>query len=255
LAGVAAYADQYWFDFEFNDPNDLPGAGWSRHYAPGPIGVIADGVLTYDSNDTQSYDYFEYHRPGAFDPGAGEIFICQWELWTEWVSYWGDPSIGVMSDDAWALTLVFDVDVIHSGHEYVDIGIPPGQWHVYTLVSSDMRFYDLYADSALLRHGWFAHRFLTSEFDWGDAVQGAASRHHWDFLKFGVVPAPEVLPGDLNCDATVDFGDINPFVLALTDPGAYEASYPACPFENGDINADGSVDFGDINPFVRLLSS
>ncbi len=62
------------------------------------------------------------------------------------------------------------------------------------------------------------------------------------------------LVGDLNCDGHVDFGDINPFVLALTNPGSYQTQYPSCPFENRDINADGVFDFGDINPFVRLLT-
>ncbi len=60
-------------------------------------------------------------------------------------------------------------------------------------------------------------------------------------------------PGDLNCDCTVDFGDINPFVLALTDPSAYVAMYPDCDMMNADVNGDGAVDFGDINPFVELL--
>jgi len=64
----------------------------------------------------------------------------------------------------------------------------------------------------------------------------------------------QVRPGDLNCDGTVDFGDINPFVLAETDLAAWQAAYPGCPVANGDINGDGSVDFGDINPFVALLT-
>ena len=61
-------------------------------------------------------------------------------------------------------------------------------------------------------------------------------------------------PGDVNCDGAVDFGDINPFVLALTDPSQYQPAYPDCSFMNADINEDGSVDFGDINPFVALLT-
>jgi len=60
--------------------------------------------------------------------------------------------------------------------------------------------------------------------------------------------------GDLNCDGTVDFSDINPFVLALTDPAGYAQQYPGCPILNGDVNADGRVDFDDINPFVALLT-
>ena len=62
------------------------------------------------------------------------------------------------------------------------------------------------------------------------------------------------LPGDMNCDGHVDFGDINPFVLALTDPGAWQAAYPGCPLSNGDLNGNGRVEFGDINPFVALLA-
>jgi hypothetical protein len=60
--------------------------------------------------------------------------------------------------------------------------------------------------------------------------------------------------GDLNCDGAIDFGDINPFVLTLTNPAAYEAAFPNCDILNADINGDGSVNFGDINPFVALLS-
>ncbi len=70
----------------------------------------------------------------------------------------------------------------------------------------------------------------------------------WSYLVH-----PEPRPGDLNCDGAVDFGDINPFVLILTDPGAWQAEFPGCPAANGDVNGDGAVDFADINPFVALL--
>ncbi|MEW6252398.1 MAG: hypothetical protein AB1716_17300 [Planctomycetota bacterium] len=61
--------------------------------------------------------------------------------------------------------------------------------------------------------------------------------------------------GDLNCDGVVDFDDINPFVLALSDPGGYAAQYPDCDIRTGDVNGDGNVNFDDINPFVALLTS
>lgn len=63
-----------------------------------------------------------------------------------------------------------------------------------------------------------------------------------------------LLIGDLNCDGKIDFGDINPFVLALTDPNGYAQAFPDCNILTGDINQDGKVDFGDINPFVALLT-
>jgi len=74
-------------------------------------------------------------------------------------------------------------------------------------------------------------------------------------LAFCFAPPPPVVPGDVNCDGAVNFGDINPFVLILTSPDAWQVMYPDCPMANGDIDGDGDVDFGDINPFVTLLST
>ncbi|MEM0492688.1 MAG: C25 family cysteine peptidase [Candidatus Thermoplasmatota archaeon] len=63
------------------------------------------------------------------------------------------------------------------------------------------------------------------------------------------------LLGDLNTDNKVDFGDINPFILALTSgETAYYQKYPDGYYYTADINQDGKLDFGDINPFVRLLT-
>ncbi len=66
---------------------------------------------------------------------------------------------------------------------------------------------------------------------------------------------PSVLVGDLNCDGSVNFKDINPFVQYLSSFSAWQAAFPDCPPENGDINGDGTYpSFKDINPFVALLS-
>lgn len=67
-----------------------------------------------------------------------------------------------------------------------------------------------------------------------------------------------ICTGDVNCDDQVDFADINPFVLYLSNQSTWQATYPGCPPQNGDINGDGTYgqgSFGDINPFVSLLSS
>ncbi len=61
--------------------------------------------------------------------------------------------------------------------------------------------------------------------------------------------------GDLNCDGTVDNGDIDSFVLALLDGAAYRAAFPNCQIERADMNGDGERDNGDIDAFVaRLLN-
>lgn len=56
--------------------------------------------------------------------------------------------------------------------------------------------------------------------------------------------------GDCNCDGQIDFGDINPFVLALS-----EGVYCDGTGYNADLDENGSVGFEDINPFVALLTS
>lgn len=62
------------------------------------------------------------------------------------------------------------------------------------------------------------------------------------------------LSGDVNCDGLVDFDDIDPFVLLLSDPPAWQAAFAGCRMENGDINGDGLVDNEDIDPFVALIT-
>jgi len=67
--------------------------------------------------------------------------------------------------------------------------------------------------------------------------------------------APCWQAGDLNCDGSVTFADIDPFVLALSGQAAYESQYPGCRWLNADCNADGDVTFADIDAFVALLGN
>jgi WD40 repeat protein len=68
-----------------------------------------------------------------------------------------------------------------------------------------------------------------------------------------VARTPGGIVGDLNCDGAVDFGDINPFVLALWGRGPYEQAYPSCDYFNADVNGNGHVGFEDVNRFVTLV--
>ncbi len=60
--------------------------------------------------------------------------------------------------------------------------------------------------------------------------------------------------GDLNCDGLVNNGDIDAFVLALTEPAQYDAMYPDCSRLLADCNEDGFVNNADIDAFVAMLS-
>jgi len=76
-----------------------------------------------------------------------------------------------------------------------------------------------------------------------------------DIEVWGVAPTePPFALGDLNCDHAVNAFDIDPFVLALTDPVGYEAAYPNCNLGLADINGDGVVNSFDIDAFVELLT-
>jgi hypothetical protein len=67
--------------------------------------------------------------------------------------------------------------------------------------------------------------------------------------------AQEELPGDLNGDGQINFGDLTPFVTALTDPAAYETMFPELDrVARCDASGDGMCNFSDLTPFVALLT-
>ena len=59
--------------------------------------------------------------------------------------------------------------------------------------------------------------------------------------------------GDLNCDDRLDAFDIDAFVMAISEPAAYEAAYPDCDRDLADCDGDGEVDLLDVDAFVELL--
>jgi hypothetical protein len=142
--------------------------------------------------------------------------------------------------DHWPFGYTWTRDGVKQGQNMGVISLTPGQSTVLT--------YDFTLDADSLAHPndvkvvVFAQDTLASK---------PAQVYNGNFLNgpFGF------RKGDLNCDGNVDFGDINPFVLALTNPAGYAVQFPACDIMNGDINGDNVVDFGDINPFVRLLTN
>ncbi len=88
-------------------------------------------------------------------------------------------------------------------------------------------------------------------------VTCAEGGNNWWFALDNIVFLAEpttIIAGDADGDGSFDFGDIEPFVLALTDPENYAASYPGIdPNLTLDMNLDGWFDFGDIDGFVSLL--
>jgi hypothetical protein len=83
------------------------------------------------------------------------------------------------------------------------------------------------------------------------AAPAAAQSLQADFKVYKLV---EGAAGDLNCDGSVDYSDINPFTQVLSNPAAYGLAYPDCDARRADVNGDGTINYADINSFVALLS-
>jgi hypothetical protein len=258
LAAAPALGDRFWVEYEPANGNYPEQEGWTRYILYGGAQrSIVDGALVLDSRAYPGIeDYVKMFRPGAMDPGPSETFVMEWRLKVLEVvprDYY-DVAVGAFSDEAWGVGFEFGLDFVRSVFENEVVAtFSPYVFHDFQLVSTDMRNYALYIDGQQMASGVFIHVVGPSEVGWGDGIPGVTSLTRWDYFRFGVVLAPHA--GDVNCDGTVDFADINPFVLALTDDAAYQETYPGCWPENADINEDGSVDFGDINPFVVLLTS
>ncbi|MCG3125347.1 MAG: hypothetical protein CHACPFDD_00165 [Phycisphaerae bacterium] len=65
-------------------------------------------------------------------------------------------------------------------------------------------------------------------------------------------PVQPLLLGDLNGDGLVNAADVDPFLLALTDPAGYATAFPKCRRQAADLSCDGSVDGLDVEPFIAL---
>jgi hypothetical protein len=65
------------------------------------------------------------------------------------------------------------------------------------------------------------------------------------------------LAGDLNNDGAVNFGDLTPFAIALTDPSRYDSMFPELAetrIARCDTNMDGTCNFADLASFVQRVS-
>jgi hypothetical protein len=89
--------------------------------------------------------------------------------------------------------------------------------------------------------------------DYDYAVEMTRGLMGWLVEAAGV--HPDYPLADMNGSYTVDAFDIEPFIMALTDPGTYALRYPQMdPMAVGDINGDGALDAFDIEGFIGLLT-
>ena len=98
-----------------------------------------------------------------------------------------------------------------------------------------------------------------------DSVDGMFSAANFPLLGPGLVwdidygtnritlEVVNALLGDMNGDGALTEDDIDSFVLALTNPAAYDAMFPLLQREAlGDVNLDGLFNLGDVGDFKGL---
>jgi hypothetical protein len=259
LSGDTAIIGAYW-------QTDLPGRAYIfERDAGGPDNwgqtaeFFAHGLESFGyavSIDTDTALVGAYAN-GDAGPGSGRAYVFQRDqggpgVWGEAASLAAQDA-GPFKNLGWSVAMGGSTALVGApgrsvarGGAYVFRPVGPSRdtWEqVSLLLAADSAPNDLFGYSVSLS-GHIAVVGAQQDDDHGD---GSGSAYVF------YLPAME-LTGDLNCDEAVDFGDINPFVLILTNPDAWQAAYPGCPLLNGDINGDGTVDFGDINPFVALLA-
>lgn len=80
-------------------------------------------------------------------------------------------------------------------------------------------------------------------------VRDAINKTGYDESESDITITGAALLGDMNCDVTLDPGDIEPFTTALLDAGAFTE----CNLNAADVNADTLIDGADIAAFTEAL--
>jgi hypothetical protein len=228
--------DQGWT--VWNDPSLSAGA-WQRG-----VPASSPGAPTADF-DGSGMCFVTDNRAGNYDVDGGPTILTSpvYDL-----SGWSNPYVR------------------YAGWVYCDDTLPPAQDFMAVELSADGGASWVLAEHYSAAGGWVEHDIRVRNF-----VNPTAQFR----IRFSIADQPNnsvteaavdaiwiqnrscegaAVPGDLNCDDAVNVFDIDPFVLALTDPVAYPAAFPGCDRLNADINGDGVVNAFDIDPFVSLLT-
>ncbi len=217
----------------------------AHQYSPLPVGVTAGGLTAQLNGTGQGYSIQAANALGFTPAGfaglcvypnsiyAADLIITFSQPITDFSIMYAPEEYACDSSATLRATAYMNGTLVGTNTAVAD---PPGTWPTGTLTYSNTAGFN-----SVVVH--YAAPPPTGG-DWGPI-----------FMADNMVVTRMPLTGDLNCDGVVNFLDINPFVLALSDTVAYATQFPYCNILNGDVNHDGVVNFADINPFVALLSA
>ncbi|MGE0478828.1 MAG: right-handed parallel beta-helix repeat-containing protein [Phycisphaerae bacterium] len=200
---------------------------WANRAGSLPIGILAAQLNTPSASAAVQYSCLEAYSDATF-PGPGNTGANP-----RFRNADGGDGYGDLNDD---LRLRSDSPLIDAGSN--------------SLVGSDIL--DLNANGTVLE-------LVPFDLDWqprrrdvpGVPDTGAGSAPLVDLGAYELAPP---VRADMNCDGLVNNFDIDPFVLAVTDAGAYAAAFPNCDAMNGDVDQNGLLNNFDIDPFVACLT-
>jgi hypothetical protein len=189
LGSSLAGATPYWVAWDDGWPD---AQGWTRGSSNPPAQQwLADGLLFIDSRTAGGYDGY-YQEPANMSPGPGEAFLFEWRLRIDEITAGlHDPGVIVTAPDYYAVAFYMRMGLIESVFESGrSAAFAAGEFHSFSLHSSDMRAYELYIDGVLALQGpFFAGSLPGPRVSWGDQSSGK-SLVAWDYVHYGVTPEP-----------------------------------------------------------------
>jgi hypothetical protein len=225
---------------------------FAQHAGDIGVGRSAPGQLKYRPADPND--------PICFDPSLGIATLTFYSASSSWrtdtpgfdANFESSPaddyfalatgaSIRLVADEDMqpALRVKYQTQTILYSGDYISLGSSQLHRHPTFIVDANDPGYD-----PIRTLWWGTFTFL----DAGSTDYLASAPFT---IRLCVLNPNSFVVGDISGDGTFDFGDINPFVVLLTNPPEAATVQQRCA---GDINFDGYADFGDINPFVILFT-
>ena len=248
------------------------------YHADGATVTLADNLMmAFHHNQNESF--YKFVGGGVFTTGTDQTNLGNFNHWNGivWVDG-GTATINIASPPGWGYALF--INYSGSGENPDESG-----------EGNDVPVLRLSGNNPLLKvNGWMAFTGAKLDLDantlvipgwqWVTVVDANSMAEHddWQFgsgkhdsndLTFtaGVdaniwsmktdndkVQIKVSKRGDMDKDSRYTTDDINPFVLALTDPNAYLLAYGIDPNLIGDIDYSGKMDTDDISPFVMCIT-